>query len=179
MFIAKDPAGHKFETEYVIVSFIENEDGTFKYAPRSCEADKLIVLTKCSVCGKYNYINDETNTDGIGATDKIQNNGESDKLVNNENAIANVAHGVAVTDEQGNLVVENGKFTWANVDYRNAFNVLCEADDPDAIAFAYNPNAWCKRLHRRTHPHQEVRRIRLHHLHRKRSHSPRIRRSYF
>lgn len=152
VFIAKDPAGHKFETEYVIVSFIENEDGTFKYAPRSCEADKLIVLTKCSVCGKYNYINDETNTDGIGATDKIQNNGESDKLVNNENAIANVAHGVAVTDEQGNLVVENGKFTWANVDYRNAFNVLCEADDPDAIAFAYNPNA-CAKDCTEEHPH--------------------------
>ena len=141
VFVAKDPAGHKFETEYVIVSFTENEDGTFKYTDRACDAAKLIVLTKCSVCGKYNYINDDNNTDGIGATDKIQNNGENDKLVNNENAIANVKHGVAVTDEHGNLVVENGKFTWANVKYRNKYNVLCEADDPEAEAFAYNPNA--------------------------------------
>ena len=115
VFVAKDPAGHKFETEYVIVSFTENEDGTFKYSDRACNAAKLIVLTKCSVCGKYNYINDANNTDGIGETDKIQNNGENDKLVNNANAIANVAHGVAVTDEHGNLVVENGKFTWTNV----------------------------------------------------------------
>lgn len=141
VFEAKDPAGHKFETDYVIVSFNENEDGTFTYTERTCDAKKLIVLTKCSVCGKYNYINDELNTEGIGATDKVQNNGDADVLVNNENAVANVAHGVAVTDEHGNLVVEDGKFTWANVDYRNAFNVLCEADDPDAIAFAYNPNA--------------------------------------
>ena len=141
VFVAKDPAGHKFETEYVIVSFTENEDGTFKYSARACNAAKLIVLTKCSVCGKYNYINDANNTDGIGETDKIQNNGENDKLVNNANAIANVKHGVAVTDEHGNLVVENGKFTWANVKYRNKYNVLCEADDPEAEAFAYNPNA--------------------------------------
>ena len=141
VFVAKDPAGHKFETEYVIVSFTENADGTFKYTDRTCDAAKLIVLTKCSVCGKYNYINDDNNTDGIGATDKIQNNGENDKLVNNANAIANVKHGVAVTDEHGNLVVENGKFTWANVKYRNKYNVLCEADDPEAEAFAYNPNA--------------------------------------
>ena len=141
VFVAKDPAGHKFETEYVIVSFTENADGTFKYTDRTCDAAKLIVLTKCSVCGKYNYINDDNNIDGIGATDKIQNNGENDQLVNNENAIANVKHGVAVTDEHGNLVVENGKFTWANVKYRNKYNVLCEADDPEAEAFAYNPNA--------------------------------------
>ena len=153
MFVAKDPAGHKFEIEYVIVSFTENEDGTFKYALRACNAAKLIVLTKCSVCGKYNYINDDNNTDGIGATDKIQNNGENDKLVNNANAIANVKHGVAVTDEHGNLVVENGKFTWANVKYRNKYNVLCEADDPEAEAFAYNPNACADDCADTTHTH--------------------------
>lgn len=141
VFVAKDPAGHKFETEYVIVSFTENEDGTFKYSDRACNAAKLIVLTKCSVCHKYNYINDANNTEGIGATDKIQNNGENDKLVNNANAIANVAHGVAVTDEHDNLVVENGKFTWANVAYVNEFNVSCGADDAGAVAYAYNPNA--------------------------------------
>ena len=152
VFVAKDPAGHKFETEYVIVSFTENEDGTFKYSARACNAAKLIVLTKCSVCGKYNYINDANNTDGIGETDKIQNNGENDKLVNNANAIANVKHGVAVTDEHGNLVVENGKFTWANVKYRNKYNVLCEADDPEAEAFAYNPNA-CADDCAETHTH--------------------------
>lgn len=153
VFVAKDPAGHKFETEYVIVSFTENEDGTFKYSDRACNAAKLIVLTKCSVCHKYNYINDANNTDGIGETDKIQNNGENDKLVNNANAIANVAHGVAVTDEHGNLVVENGKFTWANVKYRNKYNVLCEADDPEAEAFAYNPNACADDCADTTHIH--------------------------
>lgn len=152
VFVAKDPAGHKFETEYVIVSFTENEDGTFKYAPRACNAAKLIVLTKCSVCGKYNYINDANNTDGIGETDKIQNNGENDKLVNNANAIANVKHGVAVTDEHGNLVVENGKFTWANVAYVNEFNVSCGADDAGAVAYAYNPNA-CADDCAETHTH--------------------------
>ncbi len=152
VFVAKDPAGHKFETEYVIVSFTETEDGTFKYADRACDAAKLIVLTKCSVCGKYNYINDANNTDGIGATDKIQNNGENDKLVNNANAIANVAHGVAVTDEHGNLVVENGKFTWANVAYVNEFNVSCGADDAGAVAYAYNPSA-CADDCAETHTH--------------------------
>ncbi|MBS6476700.1 MAG: hypothetical protein KH405_02610 [Firmicutes bacterium] len=152
VFVAKDPAGHKFETEYVIVSFTENEDGTFKYSDRACNAAKLIVLTKCSVCGKYNYINDANNTDGIGATDKIQNNGENDKLVNNANAIVNVAHGVAVTDEHGNLVVENGKFTWANVAYVNEFNVSCGADDAGAVAYAYNPSA-CADDCAETHTH--------------------------
>lgn len=152
VFVAKDPAGHKFETEYVIVSFTENEDGTFKYSDRACDAAKLIVLTKCSVCHKYNYINDANNTEGIGATDKIQNNGENDKLVNNENAIANVKHGVAVTDEHGNLVVENGKFTWANVAYVNEFNVSCGADDAGAVAYAYNPDA-CADDCAETHTH--------------------------
>lgn len=153
VFVAKDPAGHKFETEYVIVSFTENEDGTFKYSDRACNAAKLIVLTKCSVCGKYNYINDANNTDGIGATDKIQNNGENDKLVNNANAIANVAHGVAKTDESGKLVVVDGKFEWINVAYRNAFNVPCKAEDDGAIAFAYNPNATCEADCTETHEH--------------------------
>ena len=153
VFVAKDPAGHKFETEYVIVSFTENEDGTFKYSDRDCNAAKLIVLTKCSVCGKYNYINDELNTEGIGATDKIQNNGENDKLVNNANAIANVAHGVAKTDESGKLVVVDGKFEWINVAYRNAFNVPCKAEDDGAIAFAYNPNATCEADCTEAHEH--------------------------
>ena len=153
VFVAKDPAGHKFETEYVIVSFTENEDGTFKYSDRVCDAAKLIVLTKCSVCHKYNYINDANNTEGIGATDKIQNNGENDKLVNNANAIANVAHGVAKTDESGKLVVVDGKFEWINVAYRNAFNVPCKAEDDGAIAFAYNPNATCEADCTEAHEH--------------------------
>ena len=141
-FATQFAAGHLFEKKYVIMSF----DGEKTYSPKSCSAKYLIALDQCSKCGKYNYLNDGTES-GIEATDLVRVTDENGTvtlvpakettgiLVNTDNKLLNVKHGIAKVDEEG-------KLTWTNVLYKNAeTNVACEATAEGAVAYAIRPDA--------------------------------------
>ena len=137
-FVTEKAAGHKFGTAYTILSF----DGENTYSAKSCNAKYLIAVLTCTKCGEYNYIG----ANGIGETDLINVTDENGVvslvvakestgiLVNTDKKLANVKHGVAVADAEGNL-------SWTNVKYKNAANVNCTADAEGAIAYAINPEA--------------------------------------
>lgn len=138
-FATEKAAGHAFADAYTIIAVAA--DGITYSAP-DCNSAYLVAVRECTKCGKYNYINQEGgSTTGIGATDLIICGAElieaentEGVLVNLDNKIANVKHGIATVDAAGTI-------TWTNVLYKNAGNVACAADAEGAIAYAVNPAA--------------------------------------